>query len=223
MDQALHIKVKICGITRLEDAAIAIDAGADAIGLNFVPSSKRRISVETARAIVAQVKGKIEVVAVVADLSVEQLKALREATGISWLQLHGDEPAETLRVLTDAFKAIRIGSAEDVRRARLFPGPSILVDAKIGDERGGTGSTFDWTLVKGLASERRLMLAGGLTPENVGDAVLTVGPWGVDVASGVESSPGVKDRDRVVAFVRAAREAAERRSVLSEAAEAKHA
>jgi phosphoribosylanthranilate isomerase len=213
--------VKICGITRPEDVAVAVSAGADAIGLNFVPSSKRRIEVPAAVALLKEAKEAakaIDVVAVVADLTVQQLGELRDATGISWVQLHGDEPAEMVRqLMPEVFKAVRIADADDVRRARLYPGSSILVDAKVEGTRGGAGVTFDWRLVKHLASERRLILAGGLTPENVESAILAVGPWGVDVASGVESAPGIKDPDRVRAFVAAARAASEKRLAMQEA------
>jgi len=210
--------VKICGITRPEDVALAVSAGADAIGLNFVPSSKRRIEEPAAVAIVKEAAKAIDVVAVVADLTVQQIEELRDATGISWVQLHGDEPAEMIRqLMPDVFKAVRIADADDVRRARLYPGSSILVDAKVEGTRGGAGVTFDWRLVKNLASERRLILAGGLTPENVESAILAVGPWGVDVASGVESAPGIKDPDKVRAFVAAARAASEKRLAMQEA------
>jgi phosphoribosylanthranilate isomerase len=215
--------VKICGITRPGDAALAISAGADAIGLNFIPTSKRRIDVRTALALVKEAKetGKdIDVVAVVADLTVPQIEELRDATGISWVQLHGDEPPETVRpLMPEVFKAVRIGDSNDVRRARLYPGSSILVDAKVEGASGGSGVVFDWRLVKNLASERRLILAGGLTPDNVESAILAVGPWGVDVASGVESAPGIKDPDKVRAFVSAARSAAEKRMAQQEAGE----
>ena len=215
--------VKICGITRPGDAALAISAGADAIGLNFIPTSKRRIDVRTALALVKEAKetGKdIDVVAVVADLTVPQIEELRDATGISWVQLHGDEPPETVRpLMPEVFKAVRIGDSNDVRRARLYPGSSILVDAKVEGSSGGSGVVFDWRLVKNLASERRLILAGGLTPDNVESAILAVGPWGVDVASGVESAPGIKDPDKVRAFVSAARSAAEKRMAQQEAGE----
>ena len=210
--------VKICGITRPGDAALAISAGASAIGLNFVPTSKRRIDVPAALAIVKEAGKDIDVVAVVADLTVSQIEDLRDKTGISWVQLHGDEPPETVRpLMPEAFKAVRIGDSDDVRRARLYPGSSILVDAKVEGSRGGAGIAFDWRLVKSLASERRLILAGGLTPENVESAIMAVGPWGVDVASGVESAPGIKDPDKVRAFVAAARAATEKRLAMQEA------
>lgn len=198
--------VKICGITRETDALLCVDAGASAIGLNFVPSSKRRVDAAAARRIVDVVAGRAEVIAVIADLPGGEVRRLRAATGIDWVQLHGDEsPAELDAVLPRAFKAARIGDAADVRAAEAFGGERLLADAKVPGETGGTGVAFDWALVTDLAARRRLILAGGLNPENVASAVRVVRPWGVDVASGVESAPGIKDAAKVRAFIREAR------------------
>ncbi len=203
------IYVKICGVTRVSDALFCLEVGASAIGLNFVPSSKRRIDEATAKDIVAAVGGRLAVVAVVAGLSVDEMRGLRARTGIDWLQLHGDElPAALDGVLPHALKAVRVGSAADVVAAGAYGGERLLVDAKVEGELGGTGASFDWRLVQGLARERSVLLAGGLSPENVDAAVRIVRPFGVDVASGVETAPGVKGRARVRAFVGAARRAA---------------
>jgi len=198
--------VKICGITRVADAELCVDAGASAIGLNFVATSKRRVTEALAREIVDAVHGRVEIVAVIADRSPSEIIALRDSVGVDYLQLHGVESAETLScVLPFAFKAICIGGVEDVFAARAFGGERLLADAKVEGETGGTGVTFDWALVRELAGERRLVLAGGLRPDNVAAAIRDVHPWGVDVASGVESAPGVKDGMKVRAFVAAAR------------------
>ncbi len=198
--------VKICGVTRVEDAFTCAEAGATAVGLNFVPSSKRRVDEATARRIVDAVSERILVVAVVADLPVREMLRLREDTGIDWLQLHGSEsPADLEAVLPHAFKAVPVANADDVRGAAAYGGDRLLVDAKVEGALGGTGTLLDGHLVRALARERRLILAGGLTPENVARAVELVRPWGVDVASGVESAPGRKDADKVRAFVAAAR------------------
>jgi phosphoribosylanthranilate isomerase len=200
--------VKICGVTRLEDAVFAVDEGADAIGVNLVPSSKRRVDPSVARRIASTLAGRAAVIAVVADLSLRQMRDLRDSTGIQWLQLHGDETNAALsEILPFAFKAVRIGRAEDVTTAEAFGGEWVLVDAKVSGHLGGTGATFDWALVRALARARKLILAGGLTPDNVGDAVRAVDPFGVDVASGVEEEPGIKDRSKVRAFIHAARNA----------------
>jgi phosphoribosylanthranilate isomerase len=193
-------------VTRTEDALFAVGAGAHAIGVNLVPTSSRRVDLSAAKRIADAVSGRATVVAVVADLSVKDMKGVRASTGIEWLQLHGGESNETLReVLPDAFKAVRIGSASDVTLARSFEGERVLVDAKVSGQLGGTGATFDWTLVRDFSKSRKVILAGGLTPENVREAIRVVDPWGVDVASGVEREPGIKDPLKVLAFIAAVR------------------
>jgi phosphoribosylanthranilate isomerase len=207
--------VKVCGITHLHDALDAVAAGADALGFNCVPASKRFIDGSVIRAIVAELRQRTQVkvscVAVVADLSLGSARRLLTELGVDRLQLHGDEPSSDVLALAPlAFKALRIASAEDVARALEFPGHPLLVDAKVDGQLGGTGQRVDWPLVAPLARARALILAGGLTPENVAQAVHTVQPWAVDVASGVErdGDPRNKDPDKVRRFVAAARGAA---------------
>ena len=198
--------VKICGVTTVADAVAIADLGASAIGLNFVASSKRRVDVPTARAIADAVRGRVLVVGVIADLSLAEARALVEDAGLECLQLHGDEPPDALApLLPHAYKALRIGDASDVDRARTYAGDYLLVDAKVPGELGGTGHAFDWSLVTDLARERRLTLAGGLRPDTVAEAIRQVRPWCVDDAGGVESAPGEKDLALVAAFVRAAK------------------
>ena len=204
--------IKICGITSVEDALLAIAAGADALGLNFVPTSKRLISPATAAHIMDSVGDLVEMVAVVANRKASDLEDLREATGIRWLQLHGEETEdELLAVLPDAFKAVAVGSAADVVSAARFGGDRILIDAKSPTELGGTGTSFDWSLpgVAKLVEQRNVIVAGGLRPENVAEAVRKLRPFGVDVASGVEvpSNPRKKDEHKLRAFVDAVRAA----------------
>jgi phosphoribosylanthranilate isomerase len=197
--------IKICGVTNVDDAEHVVRSGASAIGLNFVHGSKRRVTVEQARPIVEAVRGRIELVAVVANPTESELSELREL-GMEWLQLHGDEPpARVTRLLPHAFKAVAIEDAADARRAAGFPGERLLVDTKVSGASGGTGKVFDWQLVTDLAKTRKLILAGGLTPKNVAAAVRVLAPWGVDTASGVELVPGVKDSELVTAFVLAVR------------------
>jgi phosphoribosylanthranilate isomerase len=201
------VRVKICGVTTVGDALACVDLGADALGVNFVESSTRRVDEGTARAIVDAVGGRTLVVGVVAGRSAPSLRALREATGVGCLQLHGDvDPAALAELLPHAYQAVPVATEADVLRAEAAPGEFVLVDARVEGALGGTGRTFDWGLVVGLARRRKLVLAGGLTPGNVAQAVATVGPWCVDVASGVEgTTPGVKDLAKVRAFVEAAR------------------
>lgn len=199
----------------MQDARAAVDAGADAIGVNLVGASKRSVDPDTARRVARALGRHTTVVGVVAGLSVDAMRQLLDETGLSLLQLHGDEPPRAVEALQPrAYKAVRVASVEDVARTDDFAGDRILVDAKVEGALGGTGATFDWTLVRSLARRRRLVLAGGLDPENVAEAVRTVGPWGVDVASGVEvaGDPRRKDIVRLRAFVEAARSAHSTRS-----------
>jgi phosphoribosylanthranilate isomerase len=197
--------VKVCGVTSVEDAVAAVDAGASAIGLNFVAASPRRVTVERAREIAQAVRGKTLVVGVAADLTVTAMRALANDAQLECLQMHGDEsPDDVAAMLPHAYKAVRVGDASDVARARTFPGEYLLVDARVAGALGGTGHVVDWALVAPLARERKLTLAGGLTPANVAEAIRVVQPYCVDVASGVESAPGVKDVGKVRAFIHAA-------------------
>jgi phosphoribosylanthranilate isomerase len=207
----MSVWIKVCGVTTLEDARAVVEAGVDAIGLNFVPSSKRYIEPAVARSLVQEVGRKaVSWVGVVADVPTERLAALRAEVGLDWIQLHGAESPEDLeRLLPGAFKALPIADAKDVARAASFGGDRILVDAHVPGTLGGTGQTFDWNLVSDLVRRRRVVLAGGLRPENVAEAIVRCAPWGVDVASGVESAPGRKDPAAVREFVRRARAAEE--------------
>jgi phosphoribosylanthranilate isomerase len=208
MLQGLMTWIKICGVTNVEDAERVIELGADAIGLNFVLASKRRVTREQAALIVQAAASRIELVAVVADPTDAEVKELRDELGIAWLQLHGQEPAARVtRLLPNAYKAVPIEDGADARRAATFPGERLLVDTKVSGASGGTGKVFDWQLVTELAEQRQLILAGGLTPLNVAGAVRVLQPFGVDVASGVESAPGRKDPEKLRAFVQAVRNA----------------
>ena len=209
------VHVKICGVTTTDDARACVVLGASSIGVNLIPSSKRCVDTATALAIARAVHEtpshapagtKVIVVGVVADLTTEAMRALVRDAELDCLQLHGDESNETLSaLLPHAYKAARIANAADVEHARTFAGDYLLVDAKVEGTLGGTGTSFDWSLVGTLAHERRLTLAGGLDPENVERAVREIAPYCVDVASGVESAPGRKDLAKVRAFIEAAR------------------
>jgi phosphoribosylanthranilate isomerase len=209
------VHVKICGLRSAEDAKACVELGASSIGINFVRATPRCVDLETARSLARaahDANARVVVVGVVADLELDAMRALVRDAGLDCLQLHGDESHETLRaLLPHAYKATRIASAADVERARAYPGAHVLVDAKVEGLLGGSGSIFDWALVKDLARERQLTLAGGLVPENVERAVREVRPYCVDVASGVEGdpkgAPGVKDLAKVRAFIEAARRA----------------
>lgn len=203
--------VKICGVTSVADAMLVRDAGADAVGLNFVPSSPRVIDLELGRRIRDAVQGALEVVLVVADWQQDRLEQLRRELEPDFLQLHGAESDEELRgLLPGAFKVIHVREPADVTRADSFGGDRLLVDAKVAGQLGGTGTAFDYSLVVELARRRRLILAGGLTPATVAAAVQQVQPFGVDVASGVEfaGQPRLKDPEKVRTFVERAKRTA---------------
>jgi phosphoribosylanthranilate isomerase len=200
--------VKICGVTRLEDAEACVRAGADAVGLNMVPASPRCLERAVARRLCDALRGRLQVVLVTADLDEDTLRDLHGDLACDRLQLHGHESPALLNSLGPvAFKAVRIGDAHDVDAAAAYGGEPLLVDARHAALLGGSGRRVDTALVEPLARQRPVLLAGGLSPENVAAAIAAVRPWGVDTASGVESAPGIKDWARVFAFVAAARAA----------------
>jgi phosphoribosylanthranilate isomerase len=200
--------VKICGITSVEDADLVLHAGADAIGINLIPSSKRYVDRPLAKAISEHVRGKVLTVAVVADPTVKAAEELQRELGVDYLQLHGNETPELVSQLTvPVFKAVRLGADEDVALARRYPGELLLADAKVAGTLGGTGASFDWSLARELARERKLIVAGGIRPDNVARAIHALRPWGVDVASGAEesSNPRKKSAVRVAELLAAVR------------------
>lgn len=201
------VEVKVCGLTSLGDAEMCVQVGVGALGLNFWPGTPRQVDTRVATAIVEAFPD-VEMVGVFVDADLAEIRRLRHEVGFDWVQLHGSEPPELVEALGPcAYKALRIGDAADLEALSRYPGDRILLDARVpGAMPGGTGHTFDWELAVSVARERELTLAGGLTPHNVADAIATVGPHRVDVASGVESAPGVKDRALVEAFVAATRQ-----------------
>ena len=200
-------KIKICGIRTIDDVLAAIDLGADLIGFNFYPKSPRYIEVGQCRGIMSTVRkyGHITFVGVFVNASVAEINATMEMCGLSLAQLHGDEPAKMLSELNGkAFKAFR-GVPQNLDGFARQDAPAFLVDASVKGMYGGSGVIADWNEAAELAKKYELLLAGGLTPENVAAAVRRVKPWGVDVASGVESPPGEKDAAKLFAFVNAVR------------------
>jgi phosphoribosylanthranilate isomerase len=219
MPDAVSLWIKICGIRDVETAVRVADLGADAIGINFYADSPRCVpNLETAQAIANALPAPAIAVGVFVNHSVDEIRQIVQVTGLKAIQLHGDEPVETIGALQDlnVIRALRIaGDIQEVAAqemadcARLNALPfAWLVDARTAEAYGGTGRRVDW---QSLAPAERndswppLILAGGLTPSNVAEAVDVVRPWGIDVASGVESEPGVKDLQRVRQFIDAAR------------------
>ena len=202
-------KIKICGIRTLDDALAAIDLGADLIGFNFYLKSPRYVEVGVCRGITSRVRtiGRVTCVGVFVNASVAEILATMETCGLSLAQLHGDETVEFMDALEEnAFKAFR-GIPADIDGFARSDAPALLVDASVKGLYGGSGVTADWDGAAELAKKYPLLLAGGLTPKNVAEAIHRVKPWGVDVASGVESAPGKKDPSRMKAFVQAVRDA----------------
>ncbi|MCA1556347.1 MAG: phosphoribosylanthranilate isomerase [Acidobacteria bacterium] len=203
------VKVKICGITNLEDALSAVEAGADALGFNFYPPSPRYIAPEDARRIIKELPHSTFCVGVfVNEKSPGAVSRMAAMSGVGAVQLHGDESPEYCAVLREqrVIKALRVGKDFVPEQARRYPAESILLDAFCAGARGGTGETFDWALARKTREVvAQLYLAGGLTPENIADAIAAVEPFAVDVCSGVELAPGRKDMSRVRAFISAVR------------------
>jgi len=205
----MRVSIKICGLTTPEDARAAAQAGADAIGLVFWPRSPRAVTVAAARRIAAALPAFVLRVGVFVNAPREELLRVADEVGLDILQLHGQEPPEALAGLTRrALKAVALAGPEDVQRARRYAdsGAALLVDAAGQPAPGGTGRTADWALARRLREQvPELVLAGGLTPENVAAAIAAVEPHGVDVSSGVELAPGCKQAARMQAFVAAVR------------------
>jgi phosphoribosylanthranilate isomerase len=200
-------KVKICGITRLDDALAAVRLGADALGFNFWPRSKRYLPPGEARAIVRRLPSFVTAVGVFVDPTREEVLRAADQSGIAVAQLHGDEPPELCASLPlPVLKAIRVTGAHALSALASYEVQGFLLDSPtVG--YGGSGQTFDWELAAEVARELPIVLAGGLGPENVAEAVRIVHPWAVDVASGVERAPGVKDPERMRLFIDRAKEA----------------
>ena len=200
----MQARVKICGITNLEDALAACAAGADALGFNFAEEAKaknRYIEPDKARELVRQLPPLVTTVAVCVNESLENMHGYLEF--MDCIQLHGEETPEQCRAIQGrVIKAIRLRpelSADDLKK---YPVSACLLDAYVEGERGGTGRVCDWESARTLAdATEHLILAGGLTPDNVADAVKTVGPYAVDTAGGVESEPGRKDHERLREFI----------------------
>ena len=199
-------KIKICGIKTLNDALAAIYAGADYLGFNFYHKSVRFVEKQTCAEITSVLKKEypqIRLVGVFVNSSVEEVKDILATCSLDLAQLHGDETVEILSQLDGkAFKAFR-GIPENINGFARSESPAFLLDASVKGVYGGSGVTADWNGAAELAKKYPLLLAGGLTPENVAEAVSRVKPWGVDVASGVESAPGEKDAAKLSAFVKA--------------------
>ncbi len=221
------MKIKICGITTLQDALAAIEAGADMIGFNFYPQSPRYITPAVCASILrllGDIRAGATGVGVFVNAPVEEIKAILDETGLEIAQLSGDEPTDNLEILGDrGYKALRLssngtsnhhvvtqasaGTIQNYTSLRKSEPPGFLLDSLVRGAYGGTGVVADWEQAASLSRQYTFLLAGGLTPDNVGEAISTVRPWGVDVASGVEAAPGKKDAGKIRQFIQNARKA----------------
>jgi phosphoribosylanthranilate isomerase len=203
------VKVKICGITNWTDARRAVAAGADFLGFNFYPPSPRYIAPAKARLIVRRLPERISVVGVFVNEPEERMLQIARAVGLDYLQLHGDESPELVSRLKPAFpviKALRVQkSFRPAQLAQFKRASAFLLDGFQPHRYGGTGKTFNWSVARRANRNGRIFLAGGLTPQNVADAIRAARPYAVDVCSGVEARPGKKDPARVKAMMQAVR------------------
>ena len=194
----LIVKVKICGITNYDDAAAAIDMGADLLGFNFYAKSPRYVNPNEVKKIISKLPAFVNIAGVFVNESFEHVKDTIEQCDLNWVQFHGDEPPKyceafvSLNVKT--IKAVRVKDKQDIETAEDFFTDAVLLDAFDPDKYGGTGLTFDWNIIGHIG--KRIFLAGGINPDNVVKAV-ELGVYGIDVCSGIETEPGKKDHEKM--------------------------
>ncbi|MFH1595999.1 MAG: phosphoribosylanthranilate isomerase [Pseudomonadota bacterium] len=202
------VRIKICGITNLEDALLAADLGADALGFVFYPNSPRKVEPAMARAIIAQLPPLVTTVGVFVDEDAAAVRELAARVGLDWVQLHGQESPDYCRSLgRRVIKGFRIQDQHSLSALAAYRGAAqaLLLDAYKKGQIGGTGETFNWALARKAQKYGPIILAGGLNPDNVARAIETAQPQAVDVASGVETAPGKKDPEKLKRFFAAVR------------------
>ena len=200
------VKIKVCGMTQLDDVLTAVDCGADAVGFIFYKKSPRHVNESTVKKIVVHLPPFVNRVGVFVNETAERINRLVEVCGLDAVQLHGDEsPAFCRRIKVPVIKAFRMKNAESLASLSKYRVNGFLLDTFDEEQWGGTGQTFDWKWARGAKKYGSVILAGGLTPVNVASAVRRVQPYGVDVCSGVEKSPGKKDPRKIRAFFKAVR------------------
>lgn len=210
--QNAQVSVKICGITKGDQAQQIVELGADAIGINFWPQSKRYIDFDQARPWLEKLDDSVTRIGVFVNADNEYIIRILESGAIDCAQLHGDESPQDVDAILQkglsAYKALGIKDSAALDNISSYPGDAILLDAYAPSEYGGTGEAFDWTLghlaVERFSGQKKIILAGGLTSDNVAEAIQQVAPYAIDTASGVESgTPGIKDLDKTKAFIEA--------------------
>lgn len=205
MDKQAHrVKIKICGMTSIEDTLLAVKGGADAVGFIFYKKSPRAVSAKTVKSIVSALPPFIETVGVFVNETADRINRIADSCNLSAVQLHGDEsPAFCKKIRRKVIKAVRVQGKESFKGLSSYKVSAFLLDAFSEEQRGGTGETFDWRLVSEGKKYGPIILAGGLDPKNVAHAIQKVKPYAVDVCSGVERQPGQKDPVRLKAFIKA--------------------
>ncbi len=197
-----QVKVKICGMTQLKDALFAAEQGADAVGFIFYNKSPRSITMKAAREIISRLPPFVDTVGVFVNETVARINKVAEHCGLDLVQLHGEEsPAFCRKIHRRVIKTFRIKDIQSLKQLEKYPVSGFLLDTFSENLRGGTGKVFDWKLVHPAKKVGPIILAGGLTPRNIRRAIRQVRPYGVDACSGVEKSPGIKDREKVRAFL----------------------
>lgn len=202
------VRIKICGITNTEDASAAVEYGADALGFVFYPKSPRCVTPENARTIIEALPPFVTTVGVFVNETVETINSIRTETGISMIQLHGEEPPALCKAWPRVIKAFRVASMSDLDSLAQYSASAFLLDAYSPAEYGGTGQIFNWEIAVEAKRYGRIILAGGLTHDNIAQAVAKVTPYGVDVSSGVEQEKGRKDLEKMRLFIERAKAAA---------------
>jgi phosphoribosylanthranilate isomerase len=199
--------IKICGITNIDDALIAVESGATAIGINFFSGSKRYVDLQTAQEIADRVRREIAVVGVFVNEPLESVKRIASAVKLTYCQFHGDETPDYVNKFPNAIKSFRINKSLQNVQFDEYRCSAFLLDAFSAKEYGGTGVPFDWMMAREANEFGKIIVAGGLNAENVRSAIEIAQPWGVDVSSGVEREAGKKVRDKIFRFVQNAQEA----------------
>jgi phosphoribosylanthranilate isomerase len=204
----MRTRIKVCGITNLDDALAAVDAGVDALGFVFVHESSRYVMPESAREIIRHLPPMVNMIGVFVDEKIEKVREIANHCSLDFLQFHGAESPEYCEWYTQrVIKAFRVKDISTIQEIYNYKVQGILLDSYSKEAYGGTGATFDWSLASQVAPYKPVILAGGLTPQNVGEAIVEVRPFAVDVSSGVEKSPGNKNPEKLGHFVRAVRHA----------------
>ena len=201
-----QVKVKVCGMTSLKDALVAVEEGADAVGFIFYKKSPRSVTMKTVREIVLELPPFVDTVGVFVDETAEQINKIADYCNLDIIQLHGDEsPTFCKKIRRRVIKAFRVIDMQSVKKLSGFQVSGFLLDTFSENLHGGTGKVFDWNLALPAKKFGPVIMAGGLTPNNVQQAIRQVRPYGVDVCSGVESEPGIKDHKKIRAFLKNAK------------------